>query len=105
METFIEKYPYSLEAIGLAGITDHGRVDWTRTQAQAIAKTLRIMPMTVKGEGHFIARLIKSESATEALEVKQGYAKSRLKKATRTELQDYTDFAKNNLETEFYQGN
>ena len=103
IEAFIEKYPYSLEAIGLAGITDHGRVDWTRTQAQAITKTLRIMPMTVKGEGHFIARLIKSESAIEALEIKQGYAKSRLKKATRTELQDYTDFAKNNLEAEFYQ--
>lgn len=103
IEAFIEKYRYTLQTIELPGITDHGRVDWTRKQAQEITKTLRIMPMTVKGEGHFIAKLIKSEGIAEAIDVKQGYPKSRLKKATRTDLQDYRDFAKNNLQAEFYQ--
>ncbi|WP_296559323.1 RsmF rRNA methyltransferase first C-terminal domain-containing protein [uncultured Acetobacterium sp.] len=103
IEAFIEKYPYTLQTIELPGITDHGRVDWTRKQQQDITKTLRIMPMTVKGEGHFIAKLIKSEGIAEAIDVKQGYPKSRLKKATRTDLQDYRDFAKNNLQAEFYQ--
>lgn len=103
IEAFIEKYPYTLQTIELPGITDHGRVDWTRKQQQEITKTLRIMPMTVKGEGHFIAKLIKSEGIAEAIDVKQGYPKSRLKKATRTDLQDYRDFAKNNLQAEFYQ--
>ena len=102
IEAFIQKYPYTLETIELPGITDHGRVEWTRNQEDAINGTLRIMPMTVKGEGHFIARLIKSAASTETLKVRQGYAKSRLKKATRIELQDYTDFAKNNLAPEFY---
>lgn len=101
IEAFIEKYPYTLETIELPGITDHGRVDWTRKQQQEIAKTLRIMPMTVKGEGHFIAKLIKSTVVTDTIEIKPGYAKSRLKKATRIELQDYNDFAKNNLAAEF----
>lgn len=103
IEAFIEKYRYTLQTIELPGITDHGRVDWTRKQQQEITKTLRIMPMTVKGEGHFIAKLIKSEGIAEAIDVKQGYPKSRLKKATRTDLQDYRDFAKNNLQAEFYQ--
>ncbi|MBU4541850.1 MAG: RsmF rRNA methyltransferase first C-terminal domain-containing protein [Firmicutes bacterium] len=103
IEAFIEKYPYTLQTIELPGITDHGRVDWTRKQQQEITKTQRIMPMTVKGEGHFIAKLIKSEGIAEAIDVKQGYPKSRLKKATRTDLQDYRDFAKNNLQAEFYQ--
>ena len=103
IEAFIEKYRYTLQTIELPGITDHGRVDWTRKQQQDITKTLRIMPMTVKGEGHFIAKLIKSEGIAEAIDVKQGYPKSRLKKATRTDLQDYRDFAKNNLQAEFYQ--
>lgn len=103
IEAFIEKYRYTLQTIELPGITDHGRVDWTRKQQQEITKTQRIMPMTVKGEGHFIAKLIKSEGIAEAIDVKQGYPKSRLKKATRTDLQDYRDFAKNNLQAEFYQ--
>jgi len=103
IEAFIEKYRYTLQTIELPGITDHGRVDWTRKQQQEITKTQRIMPMTVKGEGHFIAKLIKSEGIAEAIDVKQGYPKSRLKKATRTDLQDYRDFAKINLQAEFYQ--
>ncbi|WP_286947020.1 RsmF rRNA methyltransferase first C-terminal domain-containing protein [Acetobacterium sp. UBA5834] len=103
IEAFIEKYPYEVETVELPGITDHGQVAWTRKQQQAIAKTLRIMPMTVKGEGHFIARLKKLPGLAENLDIKQGYAKSRLKKATRMELQDYSDFAKNNLDPEFYQ--
>ncbi|AWW26988.1 RsmF rRNA methyltransferase first C-terminal domain-containing protein [Acetobacterium carbinolicum] len=101
IEAFIEKYPYTLETIELPGIIDHGRVEWTHKQQQEIAKTLRIMPMTVKGEGHFIAKLIKSTVVTDTIEIKPGYAKSRLKKATRIELQDYNDFAKNNLAAEF----
>lgn len=101
IETFIQKYPYTLETIELPGISDHGRVEWTLNHEAAIAKTLRIMPMTVQGEGHFIAKLIKSGAATDTIEIKQGYAKSRLKKASRTELQDYTDFAEKNLESEF----
>ncbi len=103
IESFIKKYPYTLESIELPGLNDHGRVDWSRNHQQDIAKTLRIMPMSVKGEGHFIARLKKSEGNIEAIEITQGYAKSRLKKATRLELQDYSEFAKNNLEPAFYQ--
>ncbi len=101
IEAFMAKYPYTLETIELPGIIDHGRVEWTHKQQQEIAKTLRIMPMTVKGEGHFIAKLIKSTVVTDTIEIKPGYAKSRLKKATRIELQDYNDFAKNNLAAEF----
>ena len=103
IESFIEKYPYEVETVELPGIFEHGRIAWTRKQQDAIAKTLRIMPMTVKGEGHFIARLKKLPGLAENLDIKQGYAKSRLKKATRMELQDYSDFAKNNLDPEFYQ--
>ncbi|OXS27010.1 MAG: RNA methyltransferase [Acetobacterium sp. MES1] len=103
IEAFIEKYPYEVETVELPGIIEHGRIAWTRTQQEDIAKTLRIMPMTVKGEGHFIAKLKKLPSQGENLDIKQGYAKSRLKKATRMELQDYCDFVKNNLDSEFYQ--
>ncbi|WP_303870711.1 RsmF rRNA methyltransferase first C-terminal domain-containing protein [Acetobacterium wieringae] len=103
IESFIEKYPYEVETVELPGIFEHGRIAWTRKQQDAIAKTLRIMPMTVKGEGHFIAKLKKLPGQGENLDLKQGYAKSRLKKAARLELQDYCDFAKNNLDPEFSQ--
>lgn len=102
IEAFMQKYPYTLEDIKLSGITDHGRVEWTRNDQVAIEKTLRIMPMNVKGEGHFIAKLTKSETATELSTAKPGYPKSRLKKASQTELIDYKNFADNNLQPDFY---
>lgn len=103
IEAFIHKYSYTIEAVQLPGIEDHGRVEWTKSHEASIEKTLRIMPMNVQGEGHFIAKLIKSEDGSDAIEIKQGYAKSRLKKATRIELQDYLYFAKTSLEPSFYE--
>lgn len=103
IEAFIHKYDYELESIELPGIADHGRVEWTLNHEQAIEKALRIMPMNVRGEGHFIAKLKKTAAGSEQKEIKQGYSKSRLKKASRTELLDYRDFAKNALEKSFYQ--
>ncbi|AFA47161.1 RsmF rRNA methyltransferase first C-terminal domain-containing protein [Acetobacterium woodii] len=102
IESFIAKYPYTLADMKLSGITDHGRVEWTRQNEKAIEKSLRIMPMNVNGEGHFIAKLIKSETASELRTAKPGYPKSRLKKASQTELIDYQNFVKNNLEPGFY---
>jgi len=102
IEAFMNQYPYKLESIELPGIKDHGRVAWTLNNEKAIEKTLRIMPMNVKGEGHFIAKLIKTEASSDSKNVKQGYSKSRLKKASRTELIDYVDFAKNYLAESFY---
>jgi NOL1/NOP2/fmu family ribosome biogenesis protein len=98
---FIKKYDYQVEVIKLPGLTDHGRVDWTSNQEPEIAKTLRIMPMNVKGEGHFIARLLKLGTAAEA-EPTRGYPKSRLKKGTKAELQDFKAFAESYLAPAFY---
>ena len=103
IEAFIHKYGYELEYTQLPGIADHGRVEWTKNHEPELEKTLRIMPMKVRGEGHFIARLKKTAAGAESRVVKQGYAKSRLKKASRMELADYHDFAKNCLEKSFYQ--
>jgi len=103
IEAFINKYSYALESIELQGLEDHGRVEWTQKGTQDIEKALRIMPMKVKGEGHFIVKLIKSGSCTDENTAKQGYAKSRLKKATRTELADYESFAKLFLAKDFYE--
>jgi len=103
IEAFINKYSYALESIELQGLEDHGRMEWTKKGTQDIEKALRIMPMKVKGEGHFIVKLIKSGSCTVENTAKQGYAKSRLKKATRTELADYESFAKLFLAKDFYE--
>lgn len=102
VETFINKYSYELESVDLNGLEDHGRVEWTMENTEAIGKALRIMPMNVRGEGHFIAKLIKCGSCFEEDNAKQGYAKSRLKKATGPELKDYESFAKIFLNKAFY---
>lgn len=101
IEAFIKKYDYQLDGINLPGLLDHGRADWTLNQTPELEKTIRIMPMNVKGEGHFIARLIKRGSA-ETTPPTPGYAKSRLKKATKAELQDYQAFAEAFLVPDFY---
>jgi len=58
--------------------------------------------MKVKGEGHFIAKLVKVGPCSDENNAKQGYAKSRLKKATKAELQDYESFARDSLDKDFY---
>ncbi|HEY5557260.1 RsmF rRNA methyltransferase first C-terminal domain-containing protein [Acetobacterium sp.] len=102
IEAFINKYSYELKSIELTGLEDHGRVEWTRKNTKSIENALRIMPMKVKGEGHFIAKLVKVGPCSDENNAKQGYAKSRLKKATRAELQDYESFARDSLDKDFY---
>jgi len=103
IESFISKYSYELESVELNGLEDHGRAEWTKENTKDIEKALRIMPMKVKGEGHFIAKLVKNGACLEENKAKQGYAKSRLKKATHLELKDYENFAKDFLDATFYE--
>ena len=65
VEMLLETGRYITEPIRLPGLTDHGRPEWTLHHTEAVADTLRVMPYKVKGEGHFIARLRKTENATE----------------------------------------
>lgn len=102
IEAFINKYSYKLESIELTGLEDHGRVEWTRENTKSIEKALRIMPMKVKGEGHFIAKMVKVGPCLDENNAKQGYSKSRLKKATGLELKDFESFAEDFLDEVFY---
>ena len=96
IEAFLEDHPYDLERIDLPGLNDRGRVEWTKKAFGEIEKTLRIMPMHVRGEGHFIAKLKKTASQPLEKEKKTS-GKVRLKKAKAADLGDYRAFSKDYL--------
>ncbi len=91
IEAFLKKYDYELEPVELNGLKDHGRTAWTREHIVEIEKTLRIMPVNVNGEGHFIAKLRKLDSCGGEAPA-HGCAKSRLQRATRAQSADYQAF-------------
>lgn len=101
IEEFIRKYAYEIEEIKLVGLKDHGKVNWTKYETEEIKKTLRIMPMKVKGEGHFIARLRKKEDHSEIKEITQGKGKTKLKRLTKQEEKDFYDFGEANFTMDF----
>lgn len=65
IEQFMESYPnYALEKIEQAQHFSPGRPDWTDTGDQELAKTLRLWPHELEGEGHFVALLRKLDGET-----------------------------------------
>lgn len=102
IEAFLADQPYKLEKIDLPGLNDRGRIDWTKKSLRAIEKTLRIMPMHVEGEGHFIGKLQKRESLS-LKEDKKKTGKTRLQKAKASDLLEYNDFTKNYIKSGYDQ--
>jgi NOL1/NOP2/sun family putative RNA methylase len=102
IEWFLKKNEYDLDEIVLDELQDHGKIEWTKDGHLGMEKTLRIMPMHVKGEGHFIAKLIKKKSCIEKNVREKGYIKSRLKKTTKTDLIDYYRFEKEFFQNEIF---
>lgn len=100
IEAFLEKESYTLETIELKGLNDRGRREWTKKGEIDIEKALRIMPMHVEGEGHFIAKLRKKELET-AREDKKNSGKLRLKRAKSSDLNEYRAFTKELLKTDY----
>jgi NOL1/NOP2/sun family putative RNA methylase len=92
IEAFLEKEPFSLETISLNGLTDRGNPDWSKNKLKDLDKTLRIMPMHVQGEGHFIARMRKNGTSQELDSRLKATPKGRFKKAARQDLKDYEHF-------------
>lgn len=92
MERFIEKYSDMIlvplpHETGVAP----GRPDWTASKNPDLEKTGRLWPFKVRGEGHFVAKLVKTGEA----EVKEPKPlKDKLSKASKTDLET---FIKNNL--------
>ncbi|MGL4607500.1 MAG: RsmF rRNA methyltransferase first C-terminal domain-containing protein [Eubacteriaceae bacterium] len=101
IEAFIDQYDYTLEEIKLEELEEQGKVQWTKNNNSEIAKTLRIMPMNVRGEGHFIARLRKNTPSQDGNIGKQGKGKSRLKPLTREERKEFIDFGKQWMTSDF----
>lgn len=58
---------YSIEETGLERIFSPGRADWISQPAAGIEHTLRLWPHLIRGEGHYIARLQKRQSAAKEL--------------------------------------
>ncbi|MBO8157427.1 MAG: RsmF rRNA methyltransferase first C-terminal domain-containing protein [Bacillaceae bacterium] len=62
IEYLLTQYPFlKLESIEKSPGMEHGRPEWSKNQAEQLQQTARIWPQSGKGEGHFIARLRKTE--------------------------------------------
>lgn len=110
---FLEKHPeYTLADCKCPGIQEHGRVDFGRyclmkgwiseggeKEISKLSKTLRLWPHKLWGEGHFVAKLIKTAETTHAA----GKRKDHIKGEKNRELWDaYHGFAKENLKADVF---
>ncbi|WP_347709267.1 RsmF rRNA methyltransferase first C-terminal domain-containing protein [Bacillus sp. FJAT-47783] len=66
MEWFITEFPdMKLQAIPKEyGMAD-GRINWTLHNTEAVQNSVRLWPHLLKGEGHFVAKLIKANDESE----------------------------------------
>ncbi len=100
VEEFLKNGRYALMPITLKGINDYGRPEWSEGKTPELVNTLHVMPYHVRGEGHFIAKLKKREACPDdgdsGTKLKGRFA---LKRANKTDLKDYENFAAQHLKT------
>ncbi|WP_053956517.1 RsmF rRNA methyltransferase first C-terminal domain-containing protein [Inediibacterium massiliense] len=91
IDQFLEKHPeFHLIKIHRYEGFEEGRVDWIHSSNEEIKNTVRLWPHKLKGEGHFIALLQKTdEEEIHRKEKKKGTKK----KIDEKLLKDYYDFA------------
>lgn len=71
-----------------------GRPEWTNTHMKEMAKTARLWPHYLKGEGHFVAKLQKTGRSN------QWNGKTAASNLSKSAQRDYQTFAKEVLKTE-----
>jgi NOL1/NOP2/sun family putative RNA methylase len=74
---------------------DSGRPEWTSIDNKELSKTIRLWPHKIKGEGHFIALLHKTDTTQ-----KSSFEKYKLRTKEK-EYKVFTDFEKNYLNMDF----
>lgn len=88
IEAFVSMHPeMSLVEIPKREGFDRGRVEWTKTNFEEISKCIRLWPHKIKGEGHFVAKLIKNGENNTRSSV--SYLKSNVKKQQLAEFQQF----------------
>ncbi|MBB6214729.1 NOL1/NOP2/sun family putative RNA methylase [Anaerosolibacter carboniphilus] len=87
IDLFLKRHPeYSVEdAVFYEGFKS-GRKEWVGTSNASIEKTIRLWPHHLKGEGHFVAVLTKTDGED------PGKIKTLTKSVDRKLLKDYFDF-------------
>ncbi|WKY47578.1 RsmF rRNA methyltransferase first C-terminal domain-containing protein [Eubacteriaceae bacterium ES3] len=101
IEDFLNQESFSLERISLTGLNDSGHPEWSKNNLKELDKTLRIMPMHVQGEGHFIARLKKEKASQEHESGLKASPKGRFKKAAKQDLKNYQVFLSEMIRPEY----
>lgn len=90
---FVTKHPeFEIEQVDVLPNFETGRREWLQKEDAYVERTIRIWPHRVKGEGHYIAVLRKTDGA-ECLRT-QKPVKSKL---SRKQLQEYYAFATEHL--------
>jgi NOL1/NOP2/sun family putative RNA methylase len=88
IEAFVSAHPeMSVAEIPKREGFDRGRAEWTKTNFEEISKCIRLWPHKIKGEGHFVAKLIKNGENNKRSSV--SYIKSNAKKHQLTEFHQF----------------
>lgn len=91
MTEFLKSHPnFEIEEVHKFEGFSNGRIDWVENAPESIAQTIRIWPHKVKGEGHYIAVLKKTDGEEE--NVRQAKPK-----VDANILKYYKQFAEENL--------
>jgi NOL1/NOP2/sun family putative RNA methylase len=92
IESLLEQFPDLdvLEIHKFEGM-ENGRTEWSQRHNNKLRSTVRIWPHRVRGEGHFVAKLIKKS------DVHNWYGKKAKSNASKQQMKEYVSFEKEYL--------
>lgn len=98
IEDFLQNHPtFYLESLSRAEWFAPGRPEWSRKQRPDLGKTARLWPHLLEGEGHFLAKLVKTDDPEEGAAVRRSKNRSKMNSALKEAVQAWHSFAHENL--------